>query len=291
MPKPLLHDIESTLARLWLDQSDGGDWAKNSAELQSDLSLGAQIDWAGVKLYASLLSYGQQQLMDSIYLYCAAILKKEWAPTVREYFKCYPTRHYNLNQSANRFVDYLKGAGSRHVDRYPFIVELADYEWIEMELLELDVEASQESNVQANLLLDKPELFSLYAPVLNPALVLRRFSFPISKIVERLAAKKIVRSKQPQSVSHMAIYRHPETYQCKFLDLSALAFDIIDASFQGTASYAELIRFAAAKSPGVNVQQTVLEILELIDQLAELQVFIGSKSHGLPLPGKSSLKI
>ncbi|MBS1953091.1 MAG: putative DNA-binding domain-containing protein [Cyanobacteria bacterium SZAS-4] len=266
---PSLHEVEQTLSSLWLKESVRESFLKGEGNVSPRIA--ANIDKSGVELYATLLEYGQQDLMASIYPYCAKILKKKWEPTVREYFLAYPPNHYNLNRAAQRFPTYLKSEGSHFLKKYPFLVELADYEWLEMELLEVDDEVKP----QPNLVLSKPDHFIQFAPLLNPVLLLRQYEYPISEIVEKLDGKKSISGIKPRS-SRVAIYRHPLTNHCKYLDVGEIAFEVIQASIDVPHSYSDLISLAVSRSTNSDPQKTVVEFLDLVEKLQEIQVFIGS---------------
>lgn len=266
---PSLHEVEQTLSSLWLKETVRQSFLKGEGNIAPRIA--ANIDRSGVALYATLLEYGQQDLMASIYPYCAKILKKKWEPTVREYFLAYPANHYNLNRAAQRFPTYLKSEGSHFLKKHPFLAELADYEWLEMELLEVD----EDVKPQPNLVLSKPDHFIQFAPLLNPVLLLRQYEYPISEIVEKLESKKSIGGIKPHS-SRVAIYRHPLTNLCKYLDVGEIAFEVIQASIDVPHSYADLISLAVSRSANPDPQKTVVEFLDLVEKLQDIQVFIGS---------------
>jgi hypothetical protein len=266
---PSLHEIEQTLSSLWLKESVRKNFLKGAGEIPPQLA--SNIDQSGVELYATLIDYGQQDLMASIYPYCAKILKKKWEPTVREYFLACPANHYNLNRAAQKFPAYLQNEGAQFLTKNPFIAELADYEWMEMELLEVD----EDVQPQPNLVLSKPEHFIQFAPLINPVLLLRQYEFPISEIVEKLDNKKSVSAIKPHA-SRVAVYRHPITNHCKYLDIGEVAFEVIQASKDVPHSYADLISLAVSRDANPDPQKTVVEFLDLVEKLQEIQVFIGS---------------
>jgi hypothetical protein len=269
MLAPSLHEIEQSLSSLWLKESFRESFNKGESTVSP--SIASSLDKTGVELYATLLQYGQQDLMASIYPYCAKVLKKKWEPSVKEYFLLYPANHYNLNRAAQRFPTYLKNQGSDFLKKYPFLAELAEYEWLELELLEID----QVVTTQPNLVLSKPEHFIHYAPLLNSVLLLRQYEYPVSLIVDKLESKKSITAVKPET-SRLAIYRHPLTNHCKYLDLGQIAFEVIQASMDRPHSYADLISLAVERAANVDPQKTVVEFLDLIEKLQELQIFIGS---------------
>ncbi len=266
---PSLHEVEQTLSTLWLREAVRKSFSRGDSGISPQIA--KDIDKSGVELYATLIDYGQQDLMASVYPYCAKILKTKWEPTVREYFLTYPANHFNLNRAAQRFPIYLKNEGKQFLRKYPFLAELAEYEWLELELLEVDKEVTP----QPILVLSKPEQFIHFAPLLNPALLLRQYQYPISEIIEKIDKKKSISSIAPHT-SRVAIYRHPVTNHCKYLDVGEIAFEVIQASSDVPHSYADLISLAVTRAGNPDPQKTVVEFLDLVEKLQELQVFIGS---------------
>lgn len=269
MLAPSLHEVEQSLSSLWLKESVRESFLKGEGNISPRIA--QDVDRSGVELYATLLDYGHQDLMASIYPYCAKVLTKKWEPTVREYFLAYPANHYNLNRAAQRFPAYLQNEGSHFLKKYPFLVELAEYEWLELELLEVDKDVTP----QPNLVLSKPDHFIQYAPLLNPALLLRQYDYPVSEIVDKIENKKSISGIKPNT-SRVAIYRHPLTNHCKYLDVGEVAFEVIQASIDVPHSYADLISLAVSRAGNPDPQKTVVEFLDLVEKLQELQVFIGS---------------
>ncbi len=68
MSAPSLREIEQSLSSLWLKESCRESFIKGSNSAVPP-SIAAGIDQSGVELYATLLQYGQQDLMLSIYPY------------------------------------------------------------------------------------------------------------------------------------------------------------------------------------------------------------------------------
>lgn len=273
MSAPSLREIERTLATLWLDGDARQDFLKAGRD-DVPQSLRTEIDKKGVKLYASLLNHGRQDLMRSIYPHCARLLGKNWQPVVTEYFAAYPPDHYNLNRAALHFAQFLKEHGQDFAKRFPFLVELADYEWLEMQLLEIDVPVVVEKSVE----LDSPEAFSDYGPLVNPVMTVKEYQYPICKIVDQLANSKRLPRNVSVAPTFVAVYRDPETNKCRFMELGAVASAVIDAARQGAVSFADLVSLAVSKTPQVDPQIVVSDFLKLMETLQEMRVFIGSKA-------------
>lgn len=268
-----LHDIEKSLAVLWTqNQSRSQFLLQKKADGVSD-EISTFIDPRGVRLYAGLIKMGRQDLMSSIYPGCQKILSRSWTKLVDQYFETCPPGHYNLNKAAQGFSEFLKNHTPELVARHGFLPELADYEWVELEIMESDLVVQRGLNVQ----LDSPEKFQLFGPILNSVLVVRNYNYPISKLVDWLRDDVRLPRRIKKAKINLAIYRDPEELNARFLELGELAAKLIKKVSEAPVSYADLITFAVSECKSKDPQGTVVKSLELFEELDQLQVFLGSR--------------
>jgi uncharacterized protein len=279
MPGPSLRDIEHTLRLLWMDRKsresfldDEQTKSKKGAVAAPD-DLLAQIDAEGVRLYAGLLTYGHHDLMLSVYPGCAKLLDDHFSDAVENYLEKFPPEHYNLNQAARRFPEYLTKYGERWIKKFPYIVELADYEWIELEMMEKDVSITKFPHE----LLSTPEQFEKLAPVVNPALLIKKYKYPIPSVVDHLEDDCCLPRDIEPADTYMAIYRDPDTHRCRFMELGEVAVQLVEAARQEPVSYRDLLSTAVACSASPDPQKPVLEFLELVETLQSAGLFVGSQ--------------
>lgn len=267
-----LSEVERCLSILWTQRGPRKEFLQGQAPDGLEPAILSQVDPRGVRLYASLIRHGQQDLMNSIYPGCAKVLGKHWHEMVSEYFETFPPAHFNLNAGAGEFSEFLKERMDPCVKRFPFLWELADYEWIELEVLEHAAEPEEGEDVS----LDEPAAFQKYGPNLNPVIVVRHYDYPITKIVDWLDDCVKLPRRLKKSPVNMVVYRHPDKLDARFLELGELAVSIIEKAMAGSCSYAELIAFAVERKGG-DAQAAVIEILSLFERLQELKVFLGSR--------------
>lgn len=266
-----LSDVESCLSMLWTQRRPRQEFLQGQTPdgLQPDIL--SQVDPRGVRLYASLIRHGQQDLMNSIYPGCAKVLGKHWYELVSEYFESFPPDHFNLNAGAGNFSRFLKERCDAFVKRHPFLSELADYEWIELEILEHPGEPVPGEDVG----LDEPTRFTTFGPRLNPVIIVRHYVYPITKIVDWLKAGVKLPRRVGKQAAHMVIYRDPDNLDARFLEFGELAVAIVENALEGSCSYADLIALAV-ECKGGDAQSTVEEVLTLFERLQSLKVFLGS---------------
>ncbi len=268
-----LQEIENSLAVLWTQDAPRLQFLKEKKADGIDDEISTALDPRGVRLYANLIKTGRHDLMQSIYPGCKKILSRSWTKLVDQYFETCPPGHYNLNRAAQGFSEFLKLHTPELVTRHGFLPELADYEWVELEIMESDVVVQRGINLQ----LDSPEKFQKYGPILNSVLIVRNYNYPITKLVDWLRDDVRLPRRVKKDKINLAIYRDPEELNARFLELGELAAKMIEILGQRQLSYADLIAFAVSECQSKDPQQTVVKTLELFEELDELQVFVGSR--------------
>ncbi len=174
---PDLKSIQDTYLQLWTRREPG-------EAVYSSAAAAGELDERGIRLYASLIEIGRLDLMRSIYPCIEALLGKKFKDLVLSYYECMPADHYNLNKSARHFSRYLQEHEPKLVERHPFIVELADFEWVELEVMEAAVEAKPRQVGERDL--DDALAFASARPVLVDVVYLRRYKYPVMSISKSL---------------------------------------------------------------------------------------------------------
>jgi hypothetical protein len=285
---PKLHLIEDKLSRIWTNRHERakyfGATAEAADQCSSDDQLLKAIDPRGVKLYSSLIDIGRLDLMSSIYPVVNELLGKQFETLVLDYFESMPPVHYNLNQSASRFSDYVLSC-SKLIKRYPFLAELADYEWIELAVLE---DAGPNCNYEPvpylfetfqapNQAEVDPERFASLIPVLNCVFVCRTYHYAIPQLVQDIKAAKKLPRRFKQEPTYVIVYRDPESLEARFLEVGEVSLMMLETIRQRpTISYGELLKDTCSKNPE-NVQNILTGCLEAIEQFKALNVIVAEK--------------
>lgn len=279
MPTYTLKEIEQTVSTLWTNRAAREQFLASKSE-ESDESATAsnellsKIDRKGVALYGGLISYGHHELMSSVYPGCQKVIGKHWRATVEDYLKVYPPDHYNFNRLAQRFSLYLSEHGN--LKKHPFIAELADYEWLELELLEDQRQAHSGICVD----LSSPEQVLNLRPVVNPVLVLRHYKYPIAKLVDWLEKDAKLPRRVKAEQGYMAIFRNPQTLDCKFLELGDVAAAVLQHAIDNPrATFADLAKLAVSLTPKQAPQETLNDFLALIEKFQTLGALIGTETE------------
>ncbi len=159
-----------------------------------------------LKVYRELVRNSFIEVSKNIYPYTHKLLSKNWDQLMSDYIEKYPPASPILN----RVVEYLPAYLSSRKDilsKYPFIGELARYEWLEVVIYERE-------NVPKNNYLS-----------LNPIHEICTFHYPIPDIVEMIENNQSL-GKMHKQKTNVLIYRDPKNFSVRFFELSTstLAF-------------------------------------------------------------------
>lgn len=264
---PNLRDIERALYALWNRKAAREQFLSGCQPDAVHPGLIGYIDERGVRLYANMMEIGRLDLMASIYPICRELLGKSFNTLVTDYFEVMPAEHFNLNQSARRFSEYLQTA-EKQIKRYPFLGELAEYEWLELAVMEDEAEIDDSKPLKFAEQTDiDPVRLAAFKVKLNPTLVARTFKYPIADIIELVEAGSKMPRRQKAETSRTLFFRCPQEEHCRFLQVGELTYELV-AKMAAEASLGELLTYACSRSGG-DANETVSEVLALIEELQE----------------------
>jgi hypothetical protein len=275
----LLKEMQQVLSIVWTNrkererlldqapQASSGDKSKVSG-------VWSHLDVQKVDLYANLIRYGLMELMSSVYPACEKLLGEEtFTQTVDKYISAMPPDHYRLNLVARRFPEYLLKHEHELNERYPFLFELTDYEWAELELLEHPADAEWLTYVAPSTV----EKCQTSGPILNPVLLLRQYRFPIPQIVERLLEGADAQDLLLEQPACMAVFRDHRSNNTRFLQLEEVPMQLVKLLRQRECSYADLLKELVEQHPESNPVTFVSDLLTLIEELQSKGLLIGGK--------------
>lgn len=263
-----LREIEKHLTAMWM-QTQPAEAASVSHLLDDEI-----FDEKGAKLYARLIGYGHIDVLTSIYPYCHKVLNRRWEGIVQAYVQKFPPEHFHLNSSARKFPEFLKDYDLSLLDKFPYLPELADYEWLEMEILEVDTVI----DTTAKTTLDQPEAFTTLIPVLNQTLQIRSYTYPIQKIVDLIEEGKGFRKRFKPDACHVAMFRDPESHRVRIMDLGHDAHILLSETSNQT--YGDLARRAVELAPHDDPQSTITDFIELIEDFHSVNLIVGERKIG-----------
>lgn len=273
-----MHDIQSTLQTLWLDNEACEDYFRHEAgNCASDGSttFRRNTDRQGVELYGRLLRYGWHDVMSSIYPFCEHVLGDEWQGIVDNYLKTCPPKHFNLNRLGEQFPRYVTLHEAKLLERLPYVAQLSDYEWLELEVLEhpgIVARAPWEA-------LSSTEQFENLCPIVNPTLRKRRYDYAVSNIADSIERGDCLGAASKAKETFVVGFRPDRSHNCRILEMSELAMAILEAALEEEYSYKDLAMIAVNSCEGLAPQDAALEFIGLIEKLQNIDVLVGSRAR------------
>lgn len=170
-----------------------------------------------ILIYRELIQSSIFDLISRIYPYTLELIKKDKEKLLPVYLEQFPPKSPILNKVAESFPLFIANQ-KQLIKKYPFIYELATYEWLELEVADREEQDEGEG--------DKGQ------GILNPIHEICRFKYDIPLIVELIKNNKPL-NKISQKQTSILIYRNPKTLEVKFFQLSPASLGYIELLSQG----------------------------------------------------------
>jgi hypothetical protein len=152
------------------------------------------------------------------------------------------------------FLDFIKKFKPDPFNLHPYLIELADYEVLEFDLI---YRKNNQSLIISNpdILLEKAQI------ILNPMLELREYAYPVHRISKNNLFHKLEKSK-----SYLSMYRNPKNQEVYTLVLQKEEFDFLNLIKEYPQD-----NFSQLNERFLTKRQT----LEIEDSLKTLQKMLG----------------
>lgn len=192
-----------------------------------------------LEIYRTLVKNTLYDILNKIYPYTKNFLKKGWNELLSRYIEDYPPKSPILNKVAEHFPEFLSRQ-KNIVKKYPFISELAKYEWLEVEIYERDGPSQSGGARRARRRTGEKRRL-----ILNPVHEICHFQYHIPEIVQEFQKHKKLRKviKKPTNV---LIYRDPEKLNVRIFELSEASSIFIELMNQDFSEREILETFANA---------------------------------------------
>lgn len=282
IPPKHLSAVEHEMQKLWMSR-DASDMFVHGDETQISKEMAAEVDQTRLPIYVNVIHNGFQNAMERAYPLCALALKPTWRMIVADFITLNPLHTYEMTYLGEAFPKFIaENVFERYKKALPFLVELADYERAETEILHHKAIAK----ITGKCDLAIPADFTDYGPIVNPALMLKKYEYPMMKIVERMEQSKRVPRNVKKLKTEVVIYRDPFDFESRCLDVGPLASAIIEKAKTSLCSYAELAAFAISTSSGQDPKRVAAEFVDLVVTLNDCNVFLGDRKVHQPEPDR-----
>jgi hypothetical protein len=296
----LLAEWQNQLSQALLLPNCSSEQASGGEALTLNFPTSVDIEERRLALYQELMFNTLLEALQSVYPYTYQVLSQgsddvaEWSVLAEAYRRAYPNQSHKLTGALEHFPRFLSEQ-SGLMEAYPFLSELAQYEWLEMQVLNApDIELNEDAG--QFLAGELPDLsqWSACAPVWNAAHVLHRFDFPIPEVLDCLHAQTDCEHADNTDAEHaimalsqiqpnetdILIYRDPDTLQARFFRLNGMTSLLVQlSSAQPGVCYAEILRQLQELVPALqsfSPEALAAQAVRLFENCLNNKILLGS---------------
>jgi len=175
-----------------------------------NVSVPEGIEARRIKIYSDLFYNNVEGFISSGFPVLRSLYSKEdWHVLVRDYFKNHKNHTPYFLELSQEFLAYLQNEREAHDNDFPFMLELAHYEWVELALSIDETEADMSAIDSTGNLLEGH-------PVMSPLAWPLSYNYEVHKISEDYIPEQA--SEQP---THLVSYRDNED-EVRFMEINAV---------------------------------------------------------------------
>lgn len=222
----------------------------------------ADVEPRRMAMYRELFFNNIDSFISSNFPVIRAILDDaQWLELTQDFFSRHRCRTPFFSEIAEEFLEYLQNERS-NPDDYPFLLELAHYEWVEMALsIAKDSPNRGDQAFLANLSSQRIALSELALPLL--------YQYPVHRI-----GPDFLPLQPPEQATCLVVYRD-ETDQVHFLQVSGLTLSVLQIlQDRGPMPAAQCLQSVAAEFPQIEPQLIQSNGLSMLRELAEKGIVI-----------------
>ena len=192
---------------------------------------------------------------------------EHWSRFIREFMQKHHAKTPYFLELPEEFLNFLRNEYERQLDDFPFLLELAHYEYIELAL-----SISTESNRFDNIDADGDLLANI--PVKSPLTWVYAYQYPVHRI-----SKKFQPTKPEDQPIYLAVFRQSDD-KVAFLELNSVSASLLNAIDNNDAgrSGEELLREIAANINYQNVDALVQHGAATLNEMRDLGIILGTRT-------------
>jgi len=167
-----------------------------------------------MQMYRELFFNNVEGFLSSNFPVLHTILDKEqWQQLAQDFFSQHQSTTPYFSEIPEEFILYLQNERQAQADDYPFMLELAHYEWVEMALSIAQDTLPDKSGDRALTLTQKVSL--------SPLVWLLAYQYPVHKI-----SPEHLPTEAPEQATCLAVYRD-DLDEVKFIELAPMSFRLL----------------------------------------------------------------
>ncbi|MBX2860594.1 MAG: hypothetical protein KTR14_05130 [Vampirovibrio sp.] len=249
------------------------------------------LDRKKLLLYESLIRGSMKETLLSIYPHTLKFFEGNQSGLTENYRRSNPSSSFKLSYATSALPEYLRGLTVDKpkslykplflelLKQYPFLPELAEYEWQEAAVALMPDQAIPEEFEPG--IPDTVDEMSRWQPVWNLVRQINTFHYNIPGLVEQVSEMESVLKSSwdmPPVPCQMLFYRDPKTFKVRFFQLNDLTAAFLTAG-EYAGSYQEIVETLHREQPSLRaipVEALMGEVLKLLQMCFSQQILLGS---------------
>ena len=190
-----------------------------------------------------------------------------WKHFIREFMKVHRAKTPYFLELPEEFLGFLQNEYQFVDDDYPFLTELAHYEYAELAL-----RVSPDENDMSRV--DRGGNLLTGAPVKSVLAWAFAYHYPVHRI-----STDFLPAEETEQPSYLAIYRRSDD-KVRFLELNAVTAALLDGVDKNSAGLSgeSLLRELATKIHYPDVDTLIKHGIEALEEMRQLEILIGARS-------------
>lgn len=192
------------------------------------------------------------------------IADEDWHSMMRDYVANHQSHTPLFPKMPQEFLQYLEYERDKKDEDYPFLLELAHYEWIEtalaMDMREISFEGI---DMEGNLLEGMPVISSLAMPL--------AYQWPVHKISQEFLPDTL-----PEQATYIIVYRDRDD-EVGFIELNSVSAKLVEACMNNTNNLTgrEILSVIAEQLKHPNPEVVIKGGLEIMQDFKNKDIILG----------------
>lgn len=216
------------------------------------------VDKKRIDTYRELFFNNIESFLSSNFPVLRSLLNdQQWFELAQDFFSRHSCQTPYFSEIPEEFIDFLQEKRNSP-DDFPFLLELAHYEWEEMALSTSKEEIPQGTNQSAPVI-------DQQAISLSPLAWPLAYQYPVHKI-----SSQFIPLQAPEHGTFLLVYRDPQ-YEVHFIEINALTFQLLQLieqqpDQQALAYLTNLAKFLPQTDPELILKHGMNTLMELADK-------------------------
>lgn len=221
----------------------------------------ADVPKARMAMYRELFFNNIDSFLSANFPVLRAILDdQQWYDLGQDFFAKHVCLSPHFSKIPEEFLDYLQNERDSSAD-FPFMLELAHYEWVEM-ALSIDKEITPKQQSLESLQYQRIQLSPLAWPLI--------YQYPVQKISPDFLPKT-----PPEQPTFLIVYRGPDD-EVHFIEITPITYRLLEIIQQQEILTEDALKQVAEESQHPNPEMIKAGGLQILKELAEKTVIMVS---------------